>query len=161
MSIREIYLAHELDAAWIIALWKAIHGGDGGPEQIPAQAIAALAQYVTAPARTSFSFAELKAQFAKLSASHRGRRGVRSSRRQASVSHVRGRRARVPHSPVLFQIQRRDFLHGTARPYPLANRRLKNASGIPPARFTCLVAGSPACASSAWAGDPPAIKRKP
>jgi len=66
MSIREIYLAHELDAAWIIALWKAIHGGDGGPEQITAQAIAALAQYVTTPARTSFSFAELKAQFAKL-----------------------------------------------------------------------------------------------
>ena len=66
MSIREIYLAHELDAAWILALWKAIHGGDGGPEQIAAQAIAALAQYVTAPAQTSFSFTELKAQFAKL-----------------------------------------------------------------------------------------------
>lgn len=24
-------LAHELDAAWIIALWKAIHGGDPSP----------------------------------------------------------------------------------------------------------------------------------
>jgi len=66
MPIREIYLAHELDAAWIIALWKAIHGGDGGPEQIAAQAIAALAQYVSAPAKASFSFNELKAQFGKL-----------------------------------------------------------------------------------------------
>jgi len=35
MHIREIVLARELDAAWIIALWKAIHGGDGGPEQLP------------------------------------------------------------------------------------------------------------------------------
>src|SRR2546423_13592409 len=24
--------AHQLDAAWIIALWKAIHGGDPAPE---------------------------------------------------------------------------------------------------------------------------------
>jgi|SRR5271166_5257928 len=66
MEIREIYLAHELDAAWIIALWKAIHGGDPGPEQIAAQAIAALAQYVAAPVQSSFSFADLKAQFANL-----------------------------------------------------------------------------------------------
>ena len=29
---REIVLAHEPDAAWIIALWKAIHGGDPAPE---------------------------------------------------------------------------------------------------------------------------------
>lgn len=66
MSIREIYLAHELDAAWIIALWKAIHGGDGGPEQVAAQAIAALAQYVAAPSQTAFTFNELKEQFGKI-----------------------------------------------------------------------------------------------
>jgi len=30
MAMR-LRLAHELDAAWIIALWKAIHGGDPGP----------------------------------------------------------------------------------------------------------------------------------
>lgn len=66
MPIREIYLAHELDAAWIIALWKAIHGGDPSPEKVAAQAIAALAQYVSAPAQVSFSFTELKAQFANL-----------------------------------------------------------------------------------------------
>jgi hypothetical protein len=66
MSIREIYLAHELDAAWIIALWKAIHGGDPSPEQVAAQAIAALAQYVAAPAEVAFTFHELKEQFAKI-----------------------------------------------------------------------------------------------
>ena len=66
MSIREIYLAHELDAAWIIALWKAIHGGDGGPEQVAAQAIAALAQYVAAPSEVAFTFNELKDQFGKI-----------------------------------------------------------------------------------------------
>ena len=32
MKISEITLAHEPDAAWIIALWLAIHGGDPGPE---------------------------------------------------------------------------------------------------------------------------------
>jgi len=66
MPIREIYLAHELDAAWIIALWKAIHGGDGGPEQVAAQAIAALAQYVAAPSAVAFTFNELKEQFGKI-----------------------------------------------------------------------------------------------
>jgi len=66
MPIREIYLADELEAGWIIALWKAIHGGDPGAEQIAAQAIAALAQYVAAPAQTSFTLADLKEQFGKL-----------------------------------------------------------------------------------------------
>jgi|SRR5579871_3113833 hypothetical protein len=66
MSTPEIYVAHELDAAWIIALWKAIHGGDPGPEQIAAQAIAALAQYVAPPSQVEFTFTELKAQFGKL-----------------------------------------------------------------------------------------------
>jgi hypothetical protein len=66
MNIRELYFAHELDAAWIIALWKAIHGGDGGPEEVAAQAIAALAQYVSRPSEVAFSFNELKTQFGKL-----------------------------------------------------------------------------------------------
>jgi hypothetical protein len=66
MHIREIVIAHELDAAWIIALWKAIHGGDGGPEKVAAQAISALAQYVAGPAPASFTFDALHAQFAKL-----------------------------------------------------------------------------------------------
>jgi hypothetical protein len=46
MSVRQLQFTHELDAAWIMALWKAIHGGDPGPEQIAVQAIAALSRYV-------------------------------------------------------------------------------------------------------------------
>jgi hypothetical protein len=65
MSIRNIYLAHELDAAWIIALWKAIHGGDPAPEAVAAEAIAALAQYLRG-AEYSFTFAQLEKQFANL-----------------------------------------------------------------------------------------------
>jgi len=66
MPIYDICLAHELDAAWIIAVWRAIHGRDPNPEQVAVQAIAALAHYVSAPAQIPFSFAELKAQFARL-----------------------------------------------------------------------------------------------
>jgi hypothetical protein len=64
--MRPIYLAHELDAAWIIALWLAIHGGDPAPEVVAAQAIAALAQYVNGNRERTFTFEELKLQFAKL-----------------------------------------------------------------------------------------------
>ena len=66
MPIRPIYLAHELDAAWIIALWIAIHGGDPSPEAVAAQAIAALAQYVNGTRQETFTFEELKVQFASL-----------------------------------------------------------------------------------------------
>jgi len=66
MSIRPIYLAHELDAAWIIALWLAIHGGDLSPEVVGAQAIAALAEYVNGMRQQGFAFDELKAHFGKL-----------------------------------------------------------------------------------------------
>lgn len=57
----EYTLAHELDAAWIIALWKAIHGGDGGPELVAAQAIAALAPYA-ARTESTITFAHLQKQ---------------------------------------------------------------------------------------------------
>ena len=61
MAIITRQLAHELDAAWIIALWKAIHGGDPGPEQrvtvsaheavaIARQAASVLVGYVSAAA---------------------------------------------------------------------------------------------------------------
>lgn len=66
MSIRPIYIAHQLDAAWIIALWLATHGGDPVPDVIAAQAIAALAQYVNGTRKETFSFEQLKAQFGKL-----------------------------------------------------------------------------------------------
>lgn len=65
MPPHEYVLAHELDAAWIIALWLAIHGGDPAPEAIAAQAIAALAPYLGG-AQSSLSFTELKSQFANL-----------------------------------------------------------------------------------------------
>jgi hypothetical protein len=42
-EVTPIHLAHELDAAWILAIWKAIHGSDLSPVQIATEAIAALA----------------------------------------------------------------------------------------------------------------------
>jgi hypothetical protein len=41
-SAENLRFAHELDAAWIIALWLAIHGGDPDPDKVAAEAIAAL-----------------------------------------------------------------------------------------------------------------------
>lgn len=66
MSIRPTYLAHELDADWIIALWIAIHGGDPSPEAVAAQAIAALAQCVNGTRQETFTLEELNVQFARL-----------------------------------------------------------------------------------------------
>jgi hypothetical protein len=43
MTVPNLHLAHEFDAAWIVALWKAIHGGDAAPHEVASQAIAALA----------------------------------------------------------------------------------------------------------------------
>lgn len=80
--MRPIYLAHELDAAWIIALWLAIHGGDPAPEIIAAQAIAALAQYVNGTRQETFTFEQLKAQFAKL--------GVGVTEREKEVESSKG-----------------------------------------------------------------------
>jgi hypothetical protein len=62
VHVSERVFAHELDAAWIIALWKAIHGGDPAPEVVAAQVIAALAPYLTG-AQPSLSFSELESQF--------------------------------------------------------------------------------------------------
>ena len=87
MSIRPIYLAHELDAAWIIALWLAIHGGDPAPEVIAAQAIAALAQYVNGTRQETFTFEQLKAQFAKL--------GVGVTEREKEVESSKGQQLQL------------------------------------------------------------------
>lgn len=65
MQVKDPVLAHELDAAWIIALWKTIHGGDPSPEAVAAQVIAVLAPYLTA-AQPATSFSQLEAQFANL-----------------------------------------------------------------------------------------------
>lgn len=63
MQVQAPVLAHELDAAWIIALWKAIHGGDPAPEAVAAQVIAVLAPYLNA-AQPSLSLNEMEKQFA-------------------------------------------------------------------------------------------------
>jgi hypothetical protein len=34
------------DAAWIVALWRALHGGDPSPEEIAADVIAGFSQYL-------------------------------------------------------------------------------------------------------------------
>jgi len=62
-------LAHELDAAWIIALWKAIHGGDPSPEQIAVEAIAALSGTLTSHGGGTISessFAELQTRLKEI-----------------------------------------------------------------------------------------------
>ena len=46
MNVRQITLAHELDAAWIIALWKLVHEGDPGPEEVAAEIIAAMSLFL-------------------------------------------------------------------------------------------------------------------
>jgi hypothetical protein len=58
-------LAYDLDAAWIIALWLAIHGGHPAPEAAAAEAIAALAPYLGG-AQSSLFFSQLQTQFAAL-----------------------------------------------------------------------------------------------
>ena len=35
-----------LDVAWIIELWRAVHGGDPSPEAVAAELIAAMSQYL-------------------------------------------------------------------------------------------------------------------
>lgn len=50
-----ITIAYELKAAWIIALWKAIHGGDPSPEQVAIQAIAALSTRLAVPSMLAAS----------------------------------------------------------------------------------------------------------
>jgi hypothetical protein len=68
MTIHNLELAHELDAAWIIALWKAIHGGDPSPEIVAAQAIAALAPYLKGASEGNFTFKQLETQFEQFGA---------------------------------------------------------------------------------------------
>jgi hypothetical protein len=59
INVNEFVLAHELDAAWLIALWKAIHGGDPSPEVVAGQIIASLAPYTTKSAE-SFTLKQLE-----------------------------------------------------------------------------------------------------
>ncbi len=64
-NVREIVFAHEPDAAWIIALWKAIHGGDPAPEVVAAGVIAAVAPYLKSFSE-SFTSKQLESGFETL-----------------------------------------------------------------------------------------------
>jgi hypothetical protein len=66
---KSIRYAHILDAAWILALWKAIHGGDPGPEEMALEAIAALSETLTAHsgvAPSQKSFEQLQARLKEI-----------------------------------------------------------------------------------------------
>jgi hypothetical protein len=65
-------LAHELDVAWTIALWLAIHGGEPAPETAAAQAVAALAPYLSGAAYSA-AVSELETEFATLGIQAAGR----------------------------------------------------------------------------------------
>jgi hypothetical protein len=52
MLEKNLVFAHEPDAAWIIALWLHIYGGDPSIDQVAASAIAALAPYLKTSAET-------------------------------------------------------------------------------------------------------------
>ncbi|MGA8436642.1 MAG: hypothetical protein WB762_04520 [Candidatus Sulfotelmatobacter sp.] len=65
MPLPDAALAYDLDAAWIIALWLAIHGGHPAPETAAAEAIVALAPYLSG-AQSSLFFSQLQTQFAAL-----------------------------------------------------------------------------------------------
>ena len=64
---REIVLTHENDPAWIMALWKAIHGGDPSSEMIAASVIKAMAPYLAGAAQ-ALTAQQLAAGFASLGA---------------------------------------------------------------------------------------------
>ncbi|MBZ5680859.1 MAG: hypothetical protein LAO24_12215 [Acidobacteriia bacterium] len=46
MPTRDPLLTDGLDVAWIIELWKALHGDDHDSQTVAAEAIAALSQYL-------------------------------------------------------------------------------------------------------------------
>jgi hypothetical protein len=88
----EYTFAHEPDAAWIIALWKLIHGGDPAPELVAAQAIAALAPYA-ARTDSSLTFAQLQKQLAAASIAVTERDVETAGKAEAAIE----RRHLVPH----------------------------------------------------------------
>jgi hypothetical protein len=65
MNTKNLVFAHEPDAAWIIALWKAIHGGDPAPEAVAASVVATMAPYLSGFGE-SFSAQQLEAGFKTL-----------------------------------------------------------------------------------------------
>ena len=46
MPTRDPRFTPGVDVAWIIELWKVVHGGDPTPEAVAAEVIAAMSQYL-------------------------------------------------------------------------------------------------------------------
>lgn len=46
MPTQDPRLIPGFDVAWIIELWRAVHGGDPSPEAVAAEVIAAMSQYL-------------------------------------------------------------------------------------------------------------------
>ena len=63
MVTREIFEARQVDAAWLISVWTAIHGGNPDPDAVAAELIAALAQYLQ-HSDFKVTFIQLERQFA-------------------------------------------------------------------------------------------------
>lgn len=69
MALGNRVLAHELDAAWIIALWKLIHGGDPGPlddRAVAGNIVAALAPVLAGEPAASLTVGALKERFQRI-----------------------------------------------------------------------------------------------
>lgn len=86
MNVRQITLAHELDAAWIIALWKMIHGGDPAPETVAVEVVTAMTPFLKGAAN-SLTFQQLEKQFNNI--------GVQVTDSEAAGAHVE--ELSVPH----------------------------------------------------------------
>lgn len=55
MPAWEPLIADGLDVAWIIELWRALHGRDHDSQTVAAEAIAALSQYLEYSSSAGFS----------------------------------------------------------------------------------------------------------
>lgn len=55
MPTRKIPIADGLDVAWIIELWKALHGADADSQTVAVEAIAALEHYLKVSSSTFLS----------------------------------------------------------------------------------------------------------
>ncbi len=84
---KPIAIQHELDAAWIIALWKAIHNGDPTPEQIALEAISALSSVLVGRSQTGGpSFAEFQGRLKDIGVDFQSKQAVAETHAAADQS---------------------------------------------------------------------------
>jgi hypothetical protein len=111
-------LAHEPDVAWIIALWKAIHGGDPSPEATADESSALMAAALASHLE-EIEGASTKTSFERVQKGLGKPRGHRATGR-AHRTHPPARH------PVLLQVRGPDDLRGPAphrAPGRVAGRR--------------------------------------